>query len=226
MTFIRYTYVDARTGVPVTGAPPRHGPRPPDLPGLTFGFALESEYPTETPTLYGQTEADDAAALAVPGVLAVVSEGEYDAASDAEMAARLVKRREALSAAIDTERNRRVYLPIGPVDVRGDGTLFVEPDIRNARDEANLVSLSLRCTQLAATGVTDPVVPFGAADNVEYGLTPQEMIALAAAPFGRASALYVRARQMKGAVAAAGLAALDDIDVSAGSIDGAGGWPG
>ena len=57
-------------------------------------------------------------------------------------------------------------------------------------------------------------------------LTPAEMIAVAAAPFPRASALFVRARQLKDAAnAATDNAALDLIDIETGSINGDGGWP-
>lgn len=128
-------------------------------------------------------------------------------------------RRDKLKSEIDTERNRRIYLPIGAVDVRGDGSLMVEPDIRHEQDEANLIALSLRATQLAAAGITAAVIPFGAADNVEYVLTPTEMITLAAAPFARASGLFVRGRALKdAAVAAVDHDELDRVDADAGSI--------
>lgn len=128
-------------------------------------------------------------------------------------------RLEKLKEEIDAERNRRIYLPIGSVDVRGDGSLLIEPDIRNERDEANLIALSLRATQLKGAGITAAVIPFGAADNVEYQLTPTEMITLAAAPFARASGLFVRGRQLKdAAVAAIDHDGFDRIDADAGSI--------
>ncbi|SDF83893.1 DUF4376 domain-containing protein [Thalassobaculum litoreum] len=138
----------------------------------------------------------------------------------------LAERKEVMRAAINEERDRRIYLPIDAVDIKGDGSVMVEPDIRNTRDEANLIALSLRATQLAAAEITDPVMPFGAADNIEYMLTPTEMIAVAAAPFTRASGLFVRARALKDAVEdAADGADLDLIDIAAGSIDSSGSWP-
>lgn len=145
---------------------------------------------------------------------------------EGELAAYLEADRAVKRAGINAERDRRVYTPIDSVDIKGDGSVMVEPDIRNARDEANLIALSLRATQLAAAGVTDPVFPFGAADNVEYILTPSEMIAVAAAPFTRASVLFERARDLKGELPAADdCDDLDLIDIESGSINGSGSWP-
>lgn len=92
MQHLKYTYVDARTGVPCTEAAMRAGPAMPNVPGLQFGFALESLYPTATPVFYGTAPA---AELSTPGVLELVSEAEYDAARDQEQADRLAKAKAA-----------------------------------------------------------------------------------------------------------------------------------
>jgi hypothetical protein len=87
--YLKYTYVDAVTGVPCTVAPMHNGPAMPAVPGLQHGFAMESEYPTRTPTFYG-TAPDDAPTDA-PGVLAVVSADDYEAARRFEYEATIPK---------------------------------------------------------------------------------------------------------------------------------------
>lgn len=86
MKYVEYTYVDAKTSVAVTDAPAVNGPVPPDVIGLAFAFARESEYPTNVPVFYG-TCADDSN-TAVPGVLRVITEHDYNVAHADEMAAR------------------------------------------------------------------------------------------------------------------------------------------
>ena len=86
MQYLKYTYVDAKTGIPCTEAPMHNGPAMPAVTGLAHGFALESEYPTSTPNFYGR--APDGAVIGVPGVLAVVTQAEYEAAWQAEQDAR------------------------------------------------------------------------------------------------------------------------------------------
>lgn len=171
------------------------------------------------PGLYSvSVAADGAVALRkLAAETADLSQAEIDAAVLEHAVA-------AKKAEIDAERERRVYLPIWEIDVRGDGTLLVEPDIRNAEDRANLVALHAKALSLQAQGVTAAVMSFGAADNVEYMLTPAEMVALAEAPFDRASALYVRARAKKDAVDAMASssppATVDDIE----AVDVVSGW--
>ena len=128
-------------------------------------------------------------------------------------------RKATMTTAINDERDRRIYTPIAAVDIKGDASVMVEPDIRNATDRANLVALHTRALALKDAGVTAAVVKFGAADNVEYTMTPAEMMAVAQAPFDRASGLFSHARDMKASVAAAaGHAALDVINVETGAI--------
>ena len=86
MKYVKYTYVDSVTGIPVTDEPAANGPTQPDIEGLEFGFALESQYPTDMPIFYGTTP--DAANADVPGVLAVVTGDDYNEALAGEMIAR------------------------------------------------------------------------------------------------------------------------------------------
>ncbi len=86
MTYLRYTYVDAHTGIPCDQAPCRNGPAPPPIPGLSYLWAPEGQYPTARPVFYAQCPGP--ADTAVPGVLAVLSDAEYAAALGDEIATR------------------------------------------------------------------------------------------------------------------------------------------
>ncbi|WP_312964632.1 DUF4376 domain-containing protein [Stutzerimonas kunmingensis] len=110
MRYLKYTYVDAVTGVPVTQEPVRSGPVPPDVDGLEFTFALESEYPTLTPALYGTCPEESV--IDLPGVLAELSETEYQAALEAEMAARRQRLIQQIAA-------RRWQAEVAGIDVGG-----------------------------------------------------------------------------------------------------------
>jgi hypothetical protein len=137
--------------------------------------------------------------------------------TQAEIVADLAALRATAKSAVNAERDRRVYLPIGQVDVRGDGTLMVEPDVRNDRDRANLGDLHSKSLSLAAAGVTAAVIPLGAADNVEYTLTPAEMMKIAEAPLDRASALFVAGRALKNSIDGMNTAQIAALDVTADS---------
>lgn len=76
-----FTQVDAKTSVPASQAPMRNGPKMPD--GITFSFALESQYPTSAPVLYGTTDRDD-----LPDWIEVITQEQFDADREAEIQAR------------------------------------------------------------------------------------------------------------------------------------------
>ena len=57
-------------------------------------------------------------------------------------------RKATMTTAINDERDRRIYTPIAAVDIKGDASVMVEPDIRNATDRANLVALHTRALAL------------------------------------------------------------------------------
>lgn len=104
MRYLKYTHVDSVTGVPVTVSPSANGPAEPSVAGLKFVFALESQYPTDAPTLYGT--APDASDIAIAGVLGELTAAEFDSAQAAEMATRKVLADEQLVAAIASRRYR------------------------------------------------------------------------------------------------------------------------
>lgn len=86
MQYIKYTYVDALTGVPVTVAPAANGPAMPAVEGLEYAWARESAYPTEQPEFFGTCP--DESATDVPGVLAVLAQAEWEALQADELLAR------------------------------------------------------------------------------------------------------------------------------------------
>lgn len=86
MKYLYYTYVDAKTRASCLETTPSNGPDNPAVPGLLFGFALESRYPTPHPIMYGACPDD--AETNLPGVLGVISKAAYQQALADEMTAR------------------------------------------------------------------------------------------------------------------------------------------
>ena len=111
---IKFTYVDALTGVSMLDAPCANGPVLPDVPGIAIDFANESEWPCDAPVFYGHCDAK--ADPAQPGVIDVLTQEVFGAARSAEMARReicaateLAARRAAKNEEINTERERRTF---------------------------------------------------------------------------------------------------------------------
>lgn len=86
MQYIKFTYVDAITRVPVTVLPAVNGPARPAVPGLEFVWARESAYPTDVPEFFG-TCPDDSD-TDVPGVLGVFGQADWEQMRADEMRAR------------------------------------------------------------------------------------------------------------------------------------------
>ena len=86
MQYLKFTHVDAVTGVSVFDAPAANGPVYPAVDGLVFVWARESQYPTLTPELFGTCP--DGVNVETPGLLEVLSEADFDSAHAAELRAR------------------------------------------------------------------------------------------------------------------------------------------
>lgn len=86
MKHIKFTYVDAVTGMPVSAEPAMNGTKFPDVPGLEFAWARESAYPTPAPEFFG-TCPDDSSTQ-VDGVLGVFVESDWEQMRLDEMRAR------------------------------------------------------------------------------------------------------------------------------------------
>lgn len=86
MNYLKFTYVDAVTGVSVADSPAKNGPVMPSVVGLQFVWARESQYPTLMPELFGTCP--DASDTTKPGVMAVMTEADWLAARQRENADR------------------------------------------------------------------------------------------------------------------------------------------
>jgi hypothetical protein len=86
MKYIKFTYVDAQTGICVNKAPTRNGPKFPEVKGLQYLFALESKYPTDAPEFFGIC--DDDADLDIDGCFGEITEAEFIAERQEEINAR------------------------------------------------------------------------------------------------------------------------------------------
>lgn len=101
MRYIKFTYVDAVTGIAVTEAPAENGPKFPAIDGLEFVWARESRYPTAVPELFGTCP--DKVDITAPGVL-----GEYERADWETMREDEMRARQPATTKIDAERDRRI----------------------------------------------------------------------------------------------------------------------
>ena len=86
MQYIKFTYVDAVTGISIASEPAANGPVFPPVDGLEFVWARESAYPTDVPEFFG-TCPDDADTQ-VDGVLGVYLQADWETMRDDEMRAR------------------------------------------------------------------------------------------------------------------------------------------
>jgi len=86
MKHLKFTYVDATTGVSVAAEPAMNGTKFPAVPGLAFAWARESAYPTPVPEFFGTCP--DASPTQVDGVLGVFSQSDWDQMQADEMRAR------------------------------------------------------------------------------------------------------------------------------------------
>ena len=86
MKYLKFTYVDAVTGISIAKQPATNGPIFPNVAGLEFVWARESQYPTNTPEFFG-TCPDDAD-TEIDGVLGVYLQVDWDTMREDEMRAR------------------------------------------------------------------------------------------------------------------------------------------
>jgi hypothetical protein len=98
MKHIKFTYVDAVTGISVASQPATNGPAFPAVAGLQFVWARESSYPTDVPEFFG-TCPDDSSTQ-IDGVLGVLSQADWEGMRSDEIKARGLDRA-SLAAKID-----------------------------------------------------------------------------------------------------------------------------
>ena len=86
MQYLKFTYVDAVTGISIASEPAQNGPVFPPVAGLEFVWARESRYPTDVPEFFG-TCPDDSN-VQVDGVLGVYLQIDWESMREDEMRAR------------------------------------------------------------------------------------------------------------------------------------------
>ena len=97
MKYLKFTYVDAVTGISIASEPAANGPVFPSVAGLEFAWARESQYPTPVPEFFGTCPAD--ADTQIDGVLGVFEQADWEQMKADEMADRAIVAREAAKAA-------------------------------------------------------------------------------------------------------------------------------
>ena len=86
MQYLKFTYVDAVTGISIASEPAANGPVFPNVVGLEFAWARESRYPTDVPEFFGTCPED--ADTQVDGVLGVYVQADWETLWADEMRAR------------------------------------------------------------------------------------------------------------------------------------------
>lgn len=86
MKYLKFTYVDAVTGISIASEPAANGPVFPPVAGLEFAWARESQYPTDVPEFFG-TCPDDSN-VQIDGVLGVYVQADWETLWADEMHAR------------------------------------------------------------------------------------------------------------------------------------------
>ena len=86
MQYIKFTYVDAVTGISIASEPAANGPVFPNVTGLEFVWARESRYPTDVPEFFGTCPED--ADTQIDGVLGVYVQADWETMREDEMRAR------------------------------------------------------------------------------------------------------------------------------------------
>lgn len=191
MIYLKFTHVDALTKKSIHDEPARTGPVFPDVAGLTFGFALESQYPTDKPVMFGT--ANDGANWHIDGVLEQVTPSEYDTAMLEELEAR-----EALAKAQSASQ-------IASVRYRNETAGFTWQGFTIATDTES--QSKIRAEREAAKDGRRKDTDVWKCQDQETGVTlyrptsNEEMVKIGDAAYFRTQACYAREAELMGAVA-------------------------
>lgn len=164
MQHIRYTYVDAVTGVPVTIAPAANGPAMPAIPGLQYLWSRESAWPTSTPDFFGTLP--EGVPVDVPGVLEVMDATRFADLQAAELAARATVARERAKA------QRQAQVDVIKVTT-SSGRVFDGDETSQTRMARAIVGLQAAQAALGPAAPTDIV--WVLADNTAVSVTAAEL---------------------------------------------------
>lgn len=187
MKYLIYTYVDSKTNIPVNQAPARRGPKTPEVPGLQFGFALESEYPTNFPKFYGMCP-DTTELNGIPGVVSEITAEQYQEDYTNELNAR----KEMGRRRVDEARDSVLYGAIA-YTFPGD----TEPDHIQIRDERDRQNIQDNVIDASNRG-EDEIMYFMPMSNNIKTLTAAQMVEMGKFLKQRGDAIYQVAWNKKG----------------------------
>ena len=86
MQYLKFTYVDAVTGISIAKQPAANGPEFPAAIDLEYVWARESRYPADVPEFFGTCPEDSD--TQIDGVLGVYLQGDWETMREDEMRAR------------------------------------------------------------------------------------------------------------------------------------------
>ena len=109
MKYIKFTYVDSLTGKSILDEPSLNGPKFPEVGGLEFVWARESDYPTELPEFFGTCP--DNSDINRPGVLAEFLKEDWE-----QMQADELSLRNPVPASVSMRQARLALLQKGLLD--------------------------------------------------------------------------------------------------------------
>jgi hypothetical protein len=125
LKYLKFTYVDAATGISVASHPAENGPVFPPVDGLEFVWARESRYPTDVPEFFGTCP--DTSDTQIDGVLGLFSQADWEAMQADEMLAR-----HPVPQMVTMRQGRLALLGAGLLD-QVDAALAAIPDATQRR---------------------------------------------------------------------------------------------
>lgn len=125
MQYLKFTYVDAVTGISIASEPAQNGPVFPPVAGLEFTWARESRYPTNVPEFFGTCP--DESDTQVEGVLGVYVRQDWETMWDDEMRAR-----NPVPPSCSRRQGELALIEVGKID-QVDEAIASIPDAKDRR---------------------------------------------------------------------------------------------
>lgn len=169
--YLKFTYIDKRTGKSITERPADSGPAFPNVEGLSYEFALKSKWPiignNNYPLFFGTCP--DSSDSNKPGILEELTESEYNEIKNKELEDRKrIKRRQ-----VNNLRDSKIAQ--GKTYDFPDGTTGTV-QLRNLEDKTNVQGLGSNALELKVEGDTTTTIPFRDMENTSHEMTADEMI--------------------------------------------------
>lgn len=170
MKYIRFTYIDSITGLSVLEAHAKNGPKYPEVADLVFLFSRSSDFPTNTPMMYGVCDAD--ADTTTPGVLEVLSFEDSMVEHKQEL-------RRRISALYTQKLNDLFEYDFGEKFGQYEDGIIEESGVRQLQcrphDREQWVATHSAAMAYIIAGMPDePMRPFKTVDNFKIPMTATE----------------------------------------------------